>query len=145
MRNETTSFLFVDDDAVSIAKFKRFMTEAGINNPLFTASDGVQALEILRGQGGHEKLQQPYLVILDLSMPRMDGFEFLDVVRADPDLKDIIIYMMTTSENQADIESALERGADGYFPKDQAKVGFQQVTLAGKALSDPDGVQHVSL
>jgi CheY-like chemotaxis protein len=121
------------------------MTEAGINNPLFTASDGVQALEILRGQGGHEKLQQPYLVILDLSMPRMDGFEFLDVVRADPDLKDIIIYMMTTSENQADIESALERGADGYFPKDQAKVGFQQVTLAGKALSDPDGVQHVSL
>ena len=145
MRNETTSFLFVDDDAVSIAKFKRFMTEAGINNPLFTASDGVQALEILRGQGSHEKLQQPYLVILDLSMPRMDGFEFLDVVRADPDLKDIIIYMMTTSENQADIESALERGADGYFPKDQAKVGFQQVTLAGKALSDPDGVQHVSL
>lgn len=145
MRNETTSFLFVDDDAVSIAKFKRFMTEADINNPLFTVSDGVQALEILRGQGGHEKLQQPYLVILDLSMPRMDGFEFLDVVRADPDLKDIIIYMMTTSENQADIESALERGADGYFPKDQAKVGFQQVTLAGKALSDPDGVQHVSL
>lgn len=136
MRDEVTKFLFVDDDIVSLERFKRFLNKAGIENLVVSAVDGIEALDILRGHGDHEKLHHPFLVILDLSMPRMNGIEFLDVVRNDPDLKGIVVYIMTTSDSQSDIDAALQGGADGFFMKDQADVGFMQAIVKSKALSD---------
>ena len=142
MKNEATKFLFVDDDIVCAIKFKRFLSESEFGNLVVTASDGVEALEILRGDAGREKLEHPYMVILDINMPRMDGFEFLETLRKDPDLKDTVVFIMTTSGDPTDMDTALIRGADGYFPKNQTDIGFLQAIATSKSLKEPEITQY---
>jgi CheY-like chemotaxis protein len=136
MPHQMTTFLLVEDDIVCVHGFKRFLASENIDNLVVDAADGIEALEILRGEGGREALAGPCLVILDLNMPRMDGFEFLKLLRADPLLKDTVVYIMTTSNNQADVEVAMDLGADGFFPKDQAEVGYQQFITQSKVLGN---------
>ena len=110
-------FLIVDDDQVSVMAIKRALKKLKIINPISVAKDGQQALNILRGKCGEGQLLPPYLVTLDLNMPRMDGFEFLAEVRKDPKLHQAIIFVLSTSDAPKDVDAAYEQNIAGYIVK----------------------------
>ena len=82
---------------------------------------------MLRGDGGREKLQPPYLILLDLKMPRVSGVEFLDELRADPALKHSVVFVLTTSQATDDIRNAYERNVAGYICKSTGSDATEQV------------------
>ena len=102
MTNKTVHFLVVEDDEVDVKALKRAFKELHLANPVRFARDGIEALEILRGENGQEKLEKPYLVLLDLNMPRMNGIEFLDEVREDPEHHCALVFVLTTSSAEED-------------------------------------------
>jgi CheY-like chemotaxis protein len=80
--------------------------------------DGQEALERLQGSGAHTGAPLcPALVLLDLKLPRLDGFQVLRVMRADPSLRLVPVVVLTTSNNPADIEQSLALGASDYVIK----------------------------
>lgn len=126
MNYEPVKFLIVDDDEVSVMKIQRVISKAKLQNPVFVAKDGVEALEILRGESGDGGLIPPYIVTLDINMPRMDGHEFLAELRADPKLNNVVVFILTTSDSEKDVRGAYERNVAGYLLKDGAEKDFQE-------------------
>lgn len=117
-------FLIVDDDQVSVMAIKRALKKLKIANPVVVAKDGQQALDILHGECGENKILPPYLVTLDLNMPRMDGFEFLDEVRKDPMLHRAVIFVLSTSDAPSDVAAAYKNNIAGYIVKDNLGDSF---------------------
>lgn len=111
------SILLVEDDEVDAMAVKRAFRDLKIANPLFEVSDGIEALEILRGANGRTPLPRPYIILLDLNMPRMGGLEFLDELRKDPDLLRSVVFIMTTSAAEQDRIGAYEKNVSGYVLK----------------------------
>lgn len=87
--------LLVEDDEVDAEAIKRAFRKRRIANPFTVVRDGIEALEVLRGEDGREPLPRPFLILLDLNMPRMSGLEFLRETRQDPELRDAIIFVLT--------------------------------------------------
>ena len=124
------NLLLVEDDEVDIQGLKRAFAKSRIGNPITVARDGIEALEILRGENGQAKLAKPHLILLDLNMPRMNGLEFLEAIRADEDLKTSVVFMITTSKAEEDKARAYERNVAGYIVKqDPANTFMQAVAL----------------
>ncbi|MDA8747599.1 response regulator [Litoreibacter sp.] len=117
-------FLIVDDDRVSIMAIKRALKKLKIVNPVRVAHDGEEALNILRGECGASKMLPPYLITLDLNMPRMDGLEFLDEVRNDARLHRAVIFVLSTSDAPKDIDAAYAQNIAGYIVKDDLGDSF---------------------
>jgi CheY-like chemotaxis protein len=95
--------------------------------PIVIAEDGMVGLQILRGTHTR-KITKPFIVLLDLNMPRMNGLEFLREVRHDAALKGTVVFVLTTSGAQADLERAYEHSIAGYMVK--SAVGPQFKNLA---------------
>ena len=119
-------FLIVDDDQVSVMAIRRALGKLKIANPVFTATDGQNALELLRADIADGHPLPPYLVTLDLNMPRMNGLEFLAEVRRDPRLQRIVIFVLTTSDAPCDVASAYDNNIAGYILKDNAADSLSQ-------------------
>lgn len=117
-------FLVIDDDQVSVMKIKRVLKKANLSNPVSVAQDGIEALELLRGSPESERLMQPYVVTLDINMPRMDGHEFLEEVRNDPSLRSVVIFVLTTSDNHSDVMAAYDKNIAGYILKENSENGL---------------------
>jgi len=124
MTHQTVTFLVVEDDEIDIKALKRAFKELKLSNPIRFASDGIEALEILRGEGGNDKIEKPYLILLDLNMPRMNGIEFLDEIRKDPEHNSAIIFIMTTSAAEEDRVNAYGKNVAGYMLKSNAGHTF---------------------
>lgn len=122
----TASILLVEDDDVDVAAVRRALAVLKIANPIYRARDGIEALEMLRGENDHEKIQRPYIIILDLNMPRMDGGEFLAEVRADVELSDSIVFVLTTSRDDIDKRAAYAQHVAGYIVKEDPIGTFRQ-------------------
>lgn len=118
------SILLVDDDDIDVQVVRRAFSKRDLTNPIVVANDGIEALEIMRGENGNDKIADPYLVLLDINMPRMNGFEFLDEIRQDPDLRKTVVFMLTTSSDDADMLRASERNIAGYLVKGDAGDAF---------------------
>lgn len=114
------TFLLVDDDEVDALAFRRILSKARISNAVVRAKDGQQALELLRDRSSAESLSEPLVLILDLNMPRMGGFELLDILRADPELAKTMVYVVSTSNREADRREAMARGAVGFLDKSES-------------------------
>jgi CheY-like chemotaxis protein len=114
---EAVNFLLVEDDQFSVDFFRLYFLKKGIKNPVYRASNGVEALEILRGQNNREKIPEPYIVFLDLDMPEMSGIELLKIIRNDKDLKNTTVYILTTSCSDIDIQTAYSLNVAGFFLK----------------------------
>lgn len=124
------NLLLVEDDEVDIQGLKRAFAKSRIGNPITVARDGIEALEFLRGENGRPKLAKPHLILLDLNMPRMNGLEFLEAIRADEDLKRSVVFMITTSKAEEDKARAYEQHVAGYIVKqDPANTFMQAVAL----------------
>lgn len=121
--NPVTLFI-VDDDTVDIETIQRGLLDMKVANPTRIAKDGIEALEILRGENGHEQLHPPYLILLDINMPRMNGIEFLGALRSDPNLRQAIVFVLTTSDQDRDRIAAYDFNAAGYVLKTNAGEDF---------------------
>ena len=113
------NILLVEDDEVDIMNVERAFKKADINNPLYIARNGIEALIMLRG-GNEELPQVPHerrLILLDINMPKMSGLEFLQTIRADKDLKLTPVVMLTTSNQDKDMIEAFDLNVAGYLLK----------------------------
>jgi CheY-like chemotaxis protein len=126
---ETTQLLHVEDDDLCIMGLVRAFKSAKIANPVCFAHDGIDALEMLRGTNGRGRLPRPYLILLDLNMPRMGGVEFLKELRKDEELKRSVVFVMTTSAAEQDKLKAYNLGIAGYILKTQANAFLQATAL----------------
>jgi CheY-like chemotaxis protein len=124
----TAQLLHVEDDDLCIMGLVRAFKVAKIANPVRFAHDGIDALEMLRGTNGRERLPRPYLILLDLNMPRMGGVEFLRELRKDEDLKKSIVFIMTTSGAENDKVNAYNLGVAGYILKSNPANAFLEAT-----------------
>ncbi len=122
--SDEITILLVDDDELDVRCVKEAFRDQKISNPLIRASNGLEALEILRGEGRREALARPYLILLDLKMPRMNGIEFLAELRDDPNLSDSIVFVLTTSDDDRDKIAAYKQHVAGYLLKQDAGDEF---------------------
>ncbi len=121
------NILLVEDDAVDVMNVKRAFSKNHITNPLFVAGDGLEALRKLRGD---EIPRDRRLVLLDLSLPRMNGIEFLGELRRDPDLSSIPVVVLTTSTDDQDRFAAYNLNVAGYLLKPVTFGGFCDLMTA---------------
>lgn len=124
MDYKNVSILLVDDDQVDVLAIKNALEESRIANPVYVASDGVRALELLRGTEETMKVPCPRLILLDLNMPRMNGIDFLKELRSDPKLRSSIVFVLTTSDDERDIQAAYRYNVAGYVVKSQVGGSF---------------------
>ena len=124
MRNKAeVTLLLVEDDDVDAMAVERSFAKCHIGNPLVRANDGLDALEKVRSG----QVPRPFVVLLDLQMPRMNGLEFLEAVRQDPALADLVIFVLTTSKAEEDMTAAYQKQIAGYFVKEDSGRGFLNV------------------
>lgn len=118
MDEKPTSFLLVDDDEVDVMTVKRAFKKNNITSPLYVATNGIEALALLRGNEMPKLLPgQRRLILLDLNMPRMGGIEFLQELRADPNLRPLPVIVLTTSNEDKDKVEAYKFNVAGYILK----------------------------
>ncbi len=117
----TLKILLVDDDDVDIRGVRRKLRDLDLDLPLTVAYDGEEALSILRGDNENPPFAEPYVIMLDLNMPRMNGLEFLAELRQDPRLKRAIVFVFSTSEAAEDIRKAYDLNVAGYVHKSESQ------------------------
>ena len=120
----TVHVLLVEDNEVDREAVRRAFREHRIANPIHDARDGIDALDALRGTNGRARLPRPYLILLDVNMPRMDGIELLGALRADRSLHDSIVFVLTTSKSDEDKIAAYRANVAGYIVKSDVGAGF---------------------
>jgi CheY-like chemotaxis protein len=119
--------LLVEDDEIDAMTVERALKEINVTNQLYIAGDGEAGLALLRDPGR----DAPCLVLLDLNMPRMDGIEFLRVVKADEILKPIPVVVLTSSSEEQDRAESFGLGVAGYMLK---PVNYRQFVEVVKAI-----------
>jgi CheY-like chemotaxis protein len=118
MELQMINILLVEDDEVDVMNVRRAFKKGHISNPLYVAGNGIEALEILRNDEHPAMFPgERRLVLLDLNMPKMNGIEFLTELRADPNLKQIPVVVLTTSNEDRDRVSAYDLNVAGYLLK----------------------------
>lgn len=122
--DEAVHILLVEDDDVDAEAIVRAFRKQNLQHPITIVSDGYEALRFLRGERGGQRLRSPYLILLDLNMPRMNGVEFLQVLRQDPELLRSVVFVLTTSDSDQDKLAAYKAQIAGYFLKQRAGENF---------------------
>jgi CheY-like chemotaxis protein len=128
MTDAKLEVLVVDDDDVTAEMVVRALKKVSSHIRVVAAADGQEGLDILRGIST-KRLIKPYIVLLDLNMPRMNGFEFLSEIRQDAALRETVIFVLTTSDSDGDRSRAYQELIAGYMVK--SAVGPQFARLAG--------------
>ena len=111
------SILLVEDDQMDVMNVQRELRRQNINVPIIHARNGREALKMLRGEGDEPKITKPSLAMLDINMPRMNGLELLEALRADPEFADLNVFIMTTSDLDTDRLKAQQLAVSGYIIK----------------------------
>lgn len=124
MDDHPLNILLVDDDEVDVMTVKRAFSRANITNKLYVATDGIEALNILRSDGIPPSRR---LMLLDLNMPRMSGIEVLREIRADPVLQGLTVVVLTTSNEDRDRVEAFQLNVAGYLLKPVTFHAFAEV------------------
>lgn len=127
MSNNTVHILLVEDDDVDAEAIERAFDKARVGNPIHRAHDGIEALAMLRGETGIEPIPRPYLILLDLKMPRMNGLAFLQEIRKSEDLRRSVVFVLTTSAGEQDRLDAYKHFAAGYIVKSRAGDDFVEL------------------
>ena len=120
--------LLVEDEVIDVMAVKRAFRTRKIANEITVARDGVAGLAVLRGGDGAPPLLRPYIILLDLNMPRMNGIEFLAELRGDPEIKDSVVFVLTTSKADEDKAAAYDKNIAGYIVKADVGTGFMSLT-----------------
>ena len=127
MSDKYVNILLVEDDEVDIMNVQRAFKKNKITNPLHIARNGIEALELLRGENGQGPIDPiPKIILLDINMPKMGGIEFLKEIRNDPSFKSISVFIMTTSNEESDKIAAYNLNVAGYILKPLSFESFVQ-------------------
>jgi CheY-like chemotaxis protein len=112
--------LLVEDREDDVLLIQRSFERAKLSNPFHVVRDGVEAIDYLAGEGAYANRREhplPDLILLDLKMPKVDGFEVLAWIRAQPTLKSIPVLVLTSSQQLKDVNRAYEMGANSFLVK----------------------------
>src|SRR5690606_19889769 len=112
--------LLVEDEDIDVKLIKMVFRQMHLDVDLRVASDGEEALRILAEEHAEARKRGFDLVLLDINMPKMNGCELLDAVRKNPALKSIVIVMLSSSNDEKDINACYKLGANGYICKPHA-------------------------
>jgi CheY-like chemotaxis protein len=124
MTERVVNILLVEDDDVDTMNVKRAFQKNNLTNPLYIARNGIEALNMLRGVNTEAIDPLPRIILLDLNMPRMGGIEFLQELRKDERLKNISVFVMTTSNEEKDLVDAYSLNVAGYVVKPISMESF---------------------
>lgn len=120
MTGKPTTILMAEDDENDVFFLRRAMSQAGLTNPLFVSHDGQEAIDYLNGVSpfnDRAKYPLPGLLLLDLKMPRVNGFDVLSWLAHRPDLKEIFVVVLSSSCHDEDIRRAKGLGAHDFRTK----------------------------
>lgn len=116
-QSRPVEILLVEDNPGDVRLTREALKDGRVLVNLTVASDGVEAMEVLRAEGDHSNRRLPDLILLDLNLPRKNGREVLEEIKADDDLKRIPVIVMTTSKAEQDIHKAYTLNANCYVTK----------------------------
>ena len=137
--NTNNPILLVEDNEDDIVLTRRALTRNNIRNPLIVARDGAEALELLLGENGSSI--KPAVVLLDLHLPKVDGFSVLKQLRADERTKLTPIVVLTSSREEQDVIAGYELHANSYIRKpvdfDQFTEAVRQIGMYWLLLNEP--------
>jgi CheY-like chemotaxis protein len=133
MNADLISVLLVDDDPGDVLLVREAFEDHKIGNLLSVVSDGVEAIQYVRGEGEYVDATRPDLILLDLNLPRKSGIEVLAEIKQDPQLALIPVVVLTTSEAEEDIVGAYKLHANAYITK---PVDFEQFTQIVHQIDD---------
>jgi len=110
--------LLIEDDELDIISVQRALKKIELSHELITAYNGVDALEQLLGKSGKTLMNPlPDIILLDINMPKMNGIEFLNILRKTKELKHIKVFVMTTSLQESDRKATESLGVSKYLTK----------------------------
>ncbi|HMR66370.1 MAG TPA: response regulator [Anaerolineae bacterium] len=127
MLDQAIHILLIEDDDVEAEAVQRAFKQRHMLNALTIVPDGLEAFKVLRGEEGRRRLPHPYVILLDLNLPRMGGLEFLQAVRRDPQLRTSTIFVFTTSNRNEDKTAAYNELVAGYLVKSKAGPNFENL------------------
>lgn len=136
--NEVVNILVVEDDEMDVEFLKRLFEKNQIKNPVYHAENGIHALKIMRGENNEHKIPRPFIILLDINMPMMNGIELLQELRSDEKLKDSIVFVLTTSPREADKDTTYKLNIAGYFLKKDIKDLIALLSLYWKINEFPE-------
>jgi len=119
--------LVVEDRKDDIILIQRALAQASVPNPVHVVGNGEEAQAYLLGTGqfsDRSEFPLPDLILLDLKMPKMDGFELLRWIRSQPELKTLRVVVLTSSEDIYDINKAYQLGANSFLVKPHEFINF---------------------
>ena len=125
--------LLAEDNDDHITLILRAFRKGSLINPIFVVKDGEEVIQYLRGVGKFENRDEyplPSLLLLDLRMPKMNGFEVMEWIRQHPFFKPLRIVVLTTSEDMRDVNRAYQLGANSFLVKPMDLSGFTAIADA---------------
>lgn len=125
--------LVADDDNGHARLIEKNLQRAGLHNPVVRFENGQDVLDFLfaRGEGPRRKPDVPYLLLLDIRMPKVDGIEVLRQIKADPDLRKVHVSMLTTTDDPREVSRCHDLGCNNYLVK---PVDYEKFAEAIKQL-----------
>ncbi|MFW8595503.1 response regulator [Cribrihabitans neustonicus] len=118
------NILLVEDDDGDAKAVQRAFRNVRLANRIIRTVDGIEALELLREQDPERKMPVPYILLVDINMPRMNGIELVQELRNDPALKQTLVFILTTSKIEEDKAAAYDLNVTGYIVKETAGRDF---------------------
>jgi chemotaxis family two-component system response regulator Rcp1 len=132
-RGSAVKILLVEDNPGDVRLTQEALKESKMLNELHVTEDGVEALEFLNRQGKYADAPHPDLILLDLNLPKKDGRELLEEIKADENLRRIPVVVLTTSKAQEDIYRMYEQHANCYITK---PIDFEQFIEVIKSIDN---------
>ena len=129
------TILVADDDQNDVFFLRRAFQKSGLEHSVVHVSDGQEAIDYLRGDAGYSdraRFPIPALLLLDLKMPKVDGFDVLHWLKERSDLKELPVVVLSSSSREDDIQRARSLGADDYRVK---PADFEQLLLLAQDVS----------
>ena len=114
------NILVAEDCADDLFLLEIAFQKAGVSGRLHSVTNGAETVDYLKGKGAYgDRAVYPFpdILLLDLNMPRLNGFEVLDWVRQDSDCKRLVVYVLSASARESDVDRAYDLGANGYLVK----------------------------
>jgi CheY-like chemotaxis protein len=124
--HQDRSILLVEDDEIDVMSVRRALRDLKVANRLYHVGNGEEALEFLKNTDN----ERPAIILLDINMPRMNGIEFLKIIKQDPNYWHIPIVILTTSRAEMERHESFSTGAAGYMVKPVEYKQFVEVIRA---------------
>ncbi|RKD95093.1 response regulator [Halopiger aswanensis] len=119
--------LLIEDNPGDVRLTKEAFRDASFDADLHVVTDGVEAMAFLHRNGEYESAPRPDIVLLDLNLPRKDGFEVLEAIRDDSDLEQLPVVVLSSSEADEDIRRSYEQHVNAYLTKPRAPDEFVEM------------------